>query len=35
MKKILTLILAILPLNNALSDEMTSKDCKQFLPYHS
>jgi len=31
----LTLILAILPLNNALSDEMSSADCKQFLPYHS
>lgn len=35
MKKILTLILAILPLNNALSDEMSSEDCKQFLPYYS
>jgi hypothetical protein len=34
MKKILV-FLAILPLNNAFSDEMSSEDCKQFLPYHS
>jgi hypothetical protein len=36
MKKILILMFVTLPLNSALSaDEMTKKDCEEFLPYHS